>query len=118
MLIRASNHSMTGGTRGFIQIDLLDKSTFDSFRESCKTGAFSRYDICVNHRGGRVFQKVLYGLRTANGTGEFVDVISWNLESPHQSSSAGLPCLEDVRAGGTGALKATAFVMVGVCFRS
>jgi hypothetical protein len=80
MLIRASNHSMTGGTRGFIQIDLSDKSTFDCFHESNKTRAFSRYDICVNHRGGWVFRKVFYDLRTASDAREFIDVISWNLD--------------------------------------
>jgi Cdc6-like AAA superfamily ATPase len=81
MLIHRASHSITGGPPGFIQVDLADKSTFACLRESSKTESFSRFDICLSQRGGRVFQKLYYThFLNADNVKEFVDVISWDLD--------------------------------------
>jgi hypothetical protein len=68
-----------GGTRGFVQIDLADRHSFDALQQVPKLTTLSRSDICLNRSGGRVFQRMFYSLPTTDGYESLVDMIVWDL---------------------------------------
>jgi hypothetical protein len=79
LLVNSGNHPTMGGTRGFVQIDLADKHSFDALQQVPKLTTLSRSDICLNGSGGRVFQRMLYSLPTTDGYESLVDMIVWDL---------------------------------------
>ena len=80
LLVNPGNHSLMGGTYGFVQLDLADKTTFSSPRETNKANARCRYDVCLNADGGKVQQKILYESCPSADVPyeESVGMISWD----------------------------------------